>query len=445
MIFFSVVMVAIFLLIVIYLRLRTLNTPVVYYIVWWCAWTLISQFNFMGLYHVSATTYAAVTLKVSMFTAGYLAVSRKTTSTSVQPVSVQRSLSLSKHVLWFQWVLLAILVFYLRRYYSVIAQLTVWDLRNARFDVGGLFSSGIEAMIYNYFVTAWVYFFLLMVISEYLITRRLRPVGVLSIANVVLYSLIGYGRLVYFDAGIFLAVGGLLFARQYRGTTLLKSPRAHSTRYRGLIVYAVGIVGGIAMSGYLTASRLGHVDWFTGILVMLEQGLIYFTGPFRALDVYFFAYADQLTFQLGRATFAGLDEPLSLVLRLLGLDIVPNNFLVGPITREPIRIGFGDNASFNAFYTSILNYHMDFGLAGIAVFSFLYGVAVSTAYNRFVRYPNTLSLMLVLFMVQTSIFSLLRWSFQNPSSWIILVMIGLARYFHSDRLPWLEKHNNRRL
>lgn len=442
MIFLLAMIVFLFLFLLIYLRFKHVNVPATYFLVWWVSWVMVSQTNIFGLFSVSADTYLLVLAKITMFTVGFLLVARARAGSSrwsdIKPIS--RSMVLT------QLALTGLLLMYLQRYNAILSQASIVEARLIRFELGAFLRSGFEAAFYNYVVAMLVMFFLLYFVSRTITTRSFDAAAGVAVVNALIYGLIGLGRFVYFDTGLFIVLGLLLTAplRKQRGYSANRIGAMGGLRRK--IVWAGAFFVVVFGMAYTTALRLGVRDLWVGVRVLFEQFVVYFLGPFRALDVYLATFARDFSMLFGRATFAGIDELFMSVLYVLGWGLGPINFHIGGVTQQQILIGDGSNSLFNAFYTSIMNFHMDFGVLGVFFLPMLYGMAVARAYNLYQRRPSVYTLMLIVFLSHASIVSQLRWPFQAPHNWLILFLIGSTILYESratQRCGLVSSHGER--
>jgi len=393
-------------------------------------WIIVSQFNVFELFSVSPETYALILVKVFMVSFGYLLVCR----TGGRQQFLKPIVLNSQTNIIVQLILSMVLLLFLSRYGALIEQIPISEIRMATFQIGMLLRTGLEAAFFNYIVSTLVYFFLLLFVCQYLTTRRFGIPALLSLVNGVMFGLIGYGRFVYFDTAVFLAIGALLTAGPIGYGLHKMGIKAGHGRFKRFVVYSVLFFGILIAMGYSTAQRMGSSDLVLGLSVTFEHFVVYFLGPFRALDTYLHTFSQDIYFLMGRATFGGIDELIFNALNFLGGDTIPLNFIIGPITQDPIIIRHGEIPWFNAFYTNIMNFHLDFGVVGVVLFALMYGMVIAASYNLFRREPSGYTLMLVVFLTHSAIVSQLRWPFQAPGNWILLILIGIAIVRHQRKM-----------
>lgn len=414
------------------IRTGTLNNTLSYYLVWWGMWLSISQFNLFNIYDVSLKSYSFLLLNIGMFSVGYIIFYKpKLYNKCFAKVNLP-----NKRVFLFQLILFVILLYYWQRYSMIFNQMTFYDARRIRFEVGLLFSSGYEVLFFNYVVTFAVYFFILLAISNYLINRKIDRNLLLSIINCIIYGFIGLGRFIYFDSAVFLITGFLLLKQIQKGKE--RKIRFGINFIKKLIVISVFIIGGLFLSSYITSVRMGHNDIFMGLSDAFQQFIIYFTGPFRALDYYFYTFKNSFDLTLGRSTLAGLDEIVNNLLYYFNRNSIALNGKIAFYTASNIYIGGGH--WFNAFYTCLMNYYMDLGILGVIIIPFIFGGIAAKVFNIFNKNPNVYTLMLIMYFTYTTLASEFRWSFQSPTPWIILLYILLLVFKEKHKYSFCKEH-----
>lgn len=418
------------------IRMGTLNNPLSYYLIWWAIWLFVSQFNLFDTYDVSLKVYSFLLINIVMFSIGYIVFYKQNHhKRSFINVNI-----FGKRIFALQLMLFVILLYYWQKYSTLFNQMTVLDARRIKFETGLLFSSGYEVLFFNYLVTFLVYFFILLTISNYLSTHKIDKNLYLSITNGIVYGFIGFGRFIYFDSAVFFITGFLLL-KNIQKDERKGFIRGSTINYvKRFFVFSVFIIGGLFLSAYTTAVRTGHNDIFIGLSDAFQQFILYFTGPFRALDHYFSTFKNSFDFTFGRSTLAGLDEIVNNLLYYFDRSSIALNGKIGFYTASNIYIG-GDNW-FNSFYTCIMNFYMDLGIFGVIIIPFLYGAVAAKMFNIFNDNPNIYSLMLVMYFTYTTIASEFRWSFQSPTSWFILIYILLAVYKQKHRRTVLTVHKH---
>ncbi|MFC4354212.1 O-antigen polymerase [Chryseomicrobium palamuruense] len=410
--------------------------PLTFYVVWWLFWLIISSFNPYNLYNVSFQTYLLLLVNIFMFTIGYFLVISKKKKLN-QPKIFSFDIN-NKWIFILQLPLLSILFYYFIKYNMLLNSLNIIEARNIKYQIGFLFSTPLEYM-FNIIIIEPLMSITMLLFSIKLFRKKSKDFTTLLMAfNIFLSSQIGLGRLVFFELMVYLFVTYIVFksmsikenAQKLKGKTYLKE-QSHKGKLKAvtLIILIFVLVTGMA---YITMLRRG-ISVFTidtlmeGYSLLFRQTIVYFVGPFRSLD--YLINSDIINIYglfWGKLTFGGIENLVGYIFLFLDPNYKIANYVIGPLTQNPITIGNG--VEFNAFYTSLMNYYLDFNIIGVLIIPLIYGMINAYITNLFLRKTNIVTLMLFIFITYQSIASSFRWNFQFPGSWIvilILVILGI--------------------
>lgn len=414
------------------------------YLGWWAISLLASSADAMGIDPVSHFAYFLLLLNVGMFTAGFIATGqgRETEVDGERYIALERGYR--EHVERSRPVVLALvgLFLYLLRYFlkyvEVLAEVGPAESRSIRFDVGPVFGSPLEILVYNGFAEALA-IGLLAIVAYSLVLGSVRNwVFAWALVDLLLFAAIGAGRTILVEAVLFIFLlallrpilqGGARKDAGAEGTAAAPAPPRRSL----LVTVGVPAVLVAALMVYLTFARLFNVELGTEILqdgelwAMAGEALFdnlwsYSVGPFRALDQAL-QRPSLFGFQFGRLTFGAVDEMIGYPLRMIGFDYPIMNTRYGVITQDVIFIGSGD---FNALYTCVARFYYDFGVAGVAVLSLAFGAVVRGAVAWFQSSPSIATLAVLLYLSAVSILSTQTWHLASTGSMIFLAGAFLA-------------------
>lgn len=249
---------------------------------------------------------------------------------------------------------------------------------------------------------------------------------------IVLHSLIGFGRMNYFKLILSTSLCIIYFC------DLKKIFSIRNIIYFVILLLSVFIIACLMM--YFRVFS-GEVDVFNIVSYQLKQIFEYILGSFRALDRFInngFVGFENYTF--GRATFAGVEEILLYPIKFLGSEITSFNQNIAPITQQGIVVGY-ETPYYNAFYTSIMNFYLDFRIMGVVVFSLLQGLLVKYALNIYVKEKNIISMVLVLYVSLNLITGFLRWEYQAGNNIFLLIVLFILAKFDKIKKPRKENLN----
>lgn len=416
-----------------YIKTKNITNPLFCYIIFWGLFIFLSFFNPFDLYIVSQKTYLFVLLNIICFSLGFILVARKC---NVVNIDMSKAMQINKTIVIVQLLLFIVLLYYLIKYNVLMSSSIIIEARKIRFELGYLFNSYAEYIIYGYFVSSILLILLIINVTKYIVCDKLDFSFIVTFVNVYLYSQIGLGRFIFFDGIIFFLLGIFLYKINISVTNndISFKDKKYIRNYRK-IIYILLVIILLLLMVYITSSRTGGkilniTDLFFWINFSFKQGLTYFIGPFRSLDYFLNSeYILELRYLYGRATLAGLDELVNNYSILMGLSFNSANSIMATFTVDPIIIGF-DGQYFNAFYTGLMNFYLDGGVVFIVMIPFIYGIIIAKVWNVFNANPNLYTLSLLVFLVKTSFAYLYKWDFSAPSYWIILTMFLILIYFN---------------
>jgi oligosaccharide repeat unit polymerase len=407
------------------------------YIVLWMSLLLFSTFNLYGLYPVSNTAYSLLLLNVVMFTAGFSfsSVKQKTYSDYNSGRRDNICITLNKKIsnqfaVLFVSLLTVLLGYYAYKYYNIINTSGILlgselNERTVRFYVGQLFGSTFELLFYNY-IFASVNYIMLFILSFRLIWGKVNALLVfLAVIYVSCFALIGAGRSALVELGTyFVAMYLIKQSISYKSSVAKSKLISMNLVNKKTFVVASVLLLIYCVTVYLTGIRMGLLEvsldnFATAQSAFMDNIVTYMIGPFRAFDYGLHNFGNSLGFNFGRLTFAGLDEGIGNIVRLIYSDYPIMNHLTGELTAPAIYIGQSQN--FNANYTCVYNYYFDMGIAGVILFPFLYGLFYHRMILNYERTPAAVSLFILIFILGTTISSTQTWKFQEPAAFLLLL------------------------
>lgn len=426
------------------------------YLGWWGLCLGASTLNLRGMHGVSDLTYLLLVLNAAMFLFGFIAAGHAARPVAVEPLgalarSYRERVAGSRVTKYILVCFAMYLVLYYSRYARLLQELGPAEARGIRYNIGTLFGSALEALVFNYIAEAMA-IGLVVIIAYALVLGSVRNwIFWLALTDLFLFASIGAGRTVIVLAGAFVVLlaltRGVLEARARAGNAVERPTRISSRRKSIVftVLFPVAAMGVFMV--YLTLSRLVALDRPHAILVdgeyallggeqLLEQIYGYSVGPFRALD-HALSRPDLFGLHFGRLTLGAVDEMLGYIFRLFGFDYSIANDEFGLIVQQPIFIGSTD---FNALYTAVARFYYDFGIAGVVVIPLLLGVAVRAAVRLFNTSPSVYTLGIALFLYGVALLSMQTWHLSSPAA---LVFLGGAAWLHRKSRRPLAKRRAR--
>lgn len=403
------------------------------FLAWWSTWLIISTLNVFELFDVSFNIYLLIMLGIFMFLIGFSFAYTKNNEKNIEIGRINEINIVNNRA--FNIVLticFIILLYYFSRYSYFASILPTSELRLLRYSVGTLFTSTTELLLFNYLIEAFI-FSLYAVVAYLLLHGRIKNYTfILSLLCLAFYAGIGSGRfpiMYLFVAFIFVFL-----------ITRIKSSFNYSKEEfkmikilkRGSLILAVMLPVLLIYASWLTAFRYGYTSFnfdaiMFGMNILLKQFIVYFTGPFRALEYGIVNYAVEQPYLYGRATLAGINEIAYALFHLLNISIGNINYILGDYLQNQVIL-VGNNIFFNYAYTHLMIFYFDLGIFGVIIFSFVYGFLARKTVFAFNRHPSILTLIVLVITFLSMIFSVFHWMFQAPSV-IILITVCLVLHF----------------
>ena len=388
---------------------------------------IISLFNPLNMYAVSAYTYFLIIVCTISFLMAFNKISKHIIKSKqdFNQIENKKLISLdnllkSKILLASIIIILIIVIYYLIKYNIIIKGMSKLDIRMVRFNQ--LFDSGLEALFFNYVIAGSMY--ILSIIFSVLLTNKKikNPIFIFSTITILLYSLIGYSRMIYLNIVIYIFIN-----------ILLKPNLKELINVKNIIkIILIGFALIIILFGMLYArickSSAPIKDNISKTLNnQTEQIIEYSVGGFRLLDHFikngFENFPRKYTY--GQATFAGIEEIILYPIKGIGVEIDSFNNIIGDYTQKSIKIGAKTN--FNAFYTCVMNFYLDYGLIGVILFPILHSMLIIFSLKQYYLKKDIFSFMLLNFVLLNLFFSIIRWNYQSGTSvFVLVVLVGMS-------------------
>lgn len=437
------------------------------YLLWWFIWLELSIDTKGIMLEVSNKTYWILILNVTAFITMYLLVDKTYENNDIKWINkirfnkkvnneeVSKKFNIKTYqsgvVVWTVGIIMMmILMFYLRRYTALLEQYGMSYARIIRFELGYMLKSPLELLFYNYIIQSILTVISISIPIHILNGKFRNPIIYIGIINILLNSQIGKGRMIIFELLVYFTLAFIIY--------FYKEIFKYIIKYWYIILIIVGI-GGAGMV-FLTLVRL-NTDFTSmesitlNLKATFDQVILYFTGSIRAFDYSLVNnYRDTIIGQYGHtwggATLGGINELIIMFFRALGMEISTANMALGSLTQPAIFIG--ENVQYNAFYSAAFNYYIDFGVVGVALFSGIFGAFSAFLIKKTLRTKDAYFHMILILNLYIIIFSLLRWEYQAPSTWITIAIILIVRAIHkrydsysetNDKFKELKNSNNR--
>ena len=393
---------------------------------------IISLVNPLNMYAVSPYTYFLIIVCTISFLIAFNKISRYIIKSKQDFFEIENKklISLDKFLQSKILMILIILIlmaviYYLIKYNIIIKDLSKLQVRMVRFRE--LFDNSKEALFFNYIIAGSMYI-ISIIFSIMLVNKKIKnPVFILMAILILLYSLIGYSRMIYLNIAIYIFIN-----------ILLKPNLKELINIKNIVkIIFLSIAVGIILFGILyvrtcKSSAPIKENMKKTLKNQTEQILEYAVGGFRLLDNFiengFENFPPKYTF--GQATFAGVEEIVLYPIKGIGIKINSFNNIIGQYTQKTIQIG--ENTNFNAFYTCIMNFYLDYGLLGVILFPILHSIIIIFALKQYYNKKDVYSFMLLNFVLLNLFFSIVRWNYQSGTSVFVLIVLLVKVFFTNN-------------
>ncbi len=300
-----------------------------------------------------------------------------------------------------------------------------------------------EDFFYNNFYGDWFNYLnilflnptqiLLLGLTAYCTFKYRKPIVLIMLSYILIYSTLGGGR---FDYGtIFISI--LFFSTAFS-----------KLNFRKILANVSFCVVMLCVFSIITNMRgTGEGE---GVQELIENGaeatqkhiIGYSCGAVVAFD---YAvendYATKIGgYKYGGLTLSGFINLINIVTRRFGVDIgEPIQDLV-PYKQEN-HISTGINSTHNALYTAVLYPYLDFGILGVIIIPFLLGLFVRSAIGKLYKYKSIFLMILVNQCYIMAIYSIFDFrGIASPSTVVLMLVLYLRNYSLKYRVTDAPKY-----
>lgn len=398
---------------------------IISYILWWMLLLIISIYNPLGLYSVSNKVYFLLMIHIMSLFGGFL-IFFKSCRKKIDFILLKKKHDkiISKKPLKVIFVILNIILLYYFVQYRSYINADFAMAREAVFTVGSVFKTSIEIIFFNWIITVFTNFAAFIICFSFLVKNIKNTTTILSFTAIILKSFIGSGRFTLIYLCIMLVFTYYVTENIYLKSDLEAISKS-KTRKTKFIVFIVIIIGIMIM---LTARRMGvSVNSLKSLHIATNEFFLhvldYTIAPFRAFDYGLLQYTESISWQFGKAFFAGVDEIVGNIIKLFGSGYVWFNQNIGQLTQSTIFVG--KSSLFNALYTAPFIFYYDFGFWGIIIDSIILGILTKKAIVSFEKKGYLSMFFLSAYLFNTIMLTSMRWTLQSPSSILTIIILML--------------------
>ncbi|APR71770.1 hypothetical protein AHTJS_16425 [Acinetobacter haemolyticus] len=380
----------------------------------------LSYTNPFGLYAVSDYTYILLILFLCFYIFGFLFANKKN---KIKYDDFYARIKMSAEKLnnnkifnILNALALVLCFYYTYKYISNFNIVADESVRSSRFEVGGVFSTIYDYLIFNYYVGSFLWFSKFIVAYGFVFGKNhIKKIFYTSLLMCLCSLLFGAGRNILVELvliGLVVLVVKKSFLQEKNTSTSYLS--------KGLYVTLIFVVFVLVTHFRMLDESLSFSSFYKAVEISLEQIVVYVVGSFRALDY----SVNSMHFERGYGvyTFASFNELYNMALRLLGFNTLPYSQYWGGLLAEQIMIS--DEIRFNALYTAVFNFYNDFGVFGVALFSFTFGWLSSKSVSYFLSNANILSLYILSIFFMSSFLSAMVFKL-TPANIVFTLLVAL--------------------
>lgn len=396
---------------------------------------LISLFDFNENSFFSISTYILFNINIVCFIIGCCLVRRKTIF-KIRPnhIICFNHVKNINIVMFVHLFFVFILVYY---YYRMLSLLSIAAIdekaRSIFWETGGLFRTYKERFFYlyvvmNYKYIASFYFAILFIKKDK--TKKEYVLFALATFFLLLIVLIGQGRIDLLILGVYLLV--IIMIVKKINFVLFQYAR------KKVVLLFVVILAFISMVSMLRFGLNVNIETFQEEFrwAVLSPFIDYFAFPVTS-----FEYAKNIIFAdvgffYGGATFAGLQELI--ISPIIFFDTSISQYLfndqLGELMSEFHTI---NGVYWNALYSTILNYYIDFGFFGCVFFPMLFGGTYAYLLKCLNKNFTQFDLLFILFLSFSYFRMLFCCPFQSMEFWTALLLIWSFKYLIMNEIRFV--------
>ena len=383
-------------------------------------WGIVISISSFGLYDFnvpSSKVLLMMVIHVFAFVFGFRAISISSKDKecfSFDMLDCKLDRLTSNHLFIVITCLLSVyIIFLVAKFFSLITVMNMSDLRTDFYEsdiYGPLFSSinGPILSTYNLF---------LIPIFSWMCFNKRNWLTLIQGLFLFGYASLGGGRFGFVRIGV-----GLIFV----GFCLYFNKNNMTKRIKQLSFLLIGIV---ILIGLMTTQRLDvNTEGDEGVNNAVEstsrQILSYAVGPISAFD---YAVNNNYKDRIGGLKYGGLtlSAPelfVYIVLSKMGMNY--NKALDKLVViKQDEYIDIGDNTWWNALYTSLLFYYLDFGWLGIILFPFFFGVISRCCIKKMFETNSLCCYIIVTYIFHEILRSITDYTFVDVYTFLLMLIL----------------------
>ncbi|MBM6884028.1 O-antigen polymerase [Bacteroides caecigallinarum] len=259
----------------------------------------------------------------------------------------------------------------------------------------------------NVYVLGPVYNITLPLMAYLFISGKHKSSFIITLLYCVLYPSLFGGRMSFFIIGLIILLC-YLWLTSCKSNYIRKRFKWYVTIMISGIIVLFTIMS-IAKSGDITNVEQSFYDLKEDLI---KQPIKYFSCPVKALEYAIYNdYPQRMGgYMHGRATLAAFDYYINPIFNILNGTHNPNaNSVIGHVIQNEF-ISFSTEVGYwNALYTALLHFYLDFGWIGCILISFIFGIIASKSCNFVMRTGSLPLFVLSFYILSKSIMSVMSY------------------------------------
>ena len=364
---------------------RKVNNPISQFLLPWALALFLNRQDWMGLYLPSDESYFMFYLSIWGYSIGFMfcfGFKRFTRTGEAIVTAEDRVAAIPQDSPWFVTVLrvsgICCFLYMLWgsfKTYALLSSQNAVLVRETYYATSGasVWGNVYFELVKQYFVVPAYYFCGIIAVKSYFKKRNYYDLAfiILWIVTSLLYDLLALSR-----AQIVVTISFLYLMLFYSKKDEGNGPRADGSKEIRYILLATIVFGGLFIH-WISIERLAFYSWFNQFRLF---GL-YLAVPITLFDYRDFVMPSAENFY-GTFTFSGLTNTLTMLVRQFGFEGLSwGDF---GIRLQEYRV-IGPGLTANALYSWCLPFYIDFGVLGVFIVPFCYGIMIGNFYKAFLK------------------------------------------------------------
>lgn len=409
---------------------RKIYNPSVIFNFWWGLTIFLSGFGFFGIEVPNNETYTLFLIAIISFNIPTVLIrSKRVIESNLAKSGSEFNLFFNSNtVRWlsiFQLFTIGILGARSIRVLNLLLQGNPYsNIRYYYYNSELIVTASYGMLLTNAFITPMVLLGVIIVAVSLFNKQKNFKLIILSILSMILLSFSSGGRgiIMYFIVAIIsiFIINGMEIKYNFRTKLFINSM---------VLLFLLLLV-------YISLIR---AEGDTALRDLVKTVLVYFTGSFIYFEKMLPVLNSNNIVLYGATFFGGIQDLVILLLNSLGSNFVQISSYISEFNQNYVNIG--GNTLFNAFTTMLYPFIYDFGLMGIIIQPFLFGVISGYYYLRMEAKRSILYKSIYLIIILMIYESVMRWMGLFMHTWIVIFMFYLLKFFslHSmKRKAWQD-------